>query len=138
MTMTRKLTLAALVLTLGLAAAGCGSTADAGAAASRWDETGDGKAIQIQNEARGPLSDGYYSADAEGRVAGFDDRTPEKRSDLSKAGREMKRAGKDMLRGARDAAKNAGDMAEKAVNDAGGVSETDRDRADHIFDPSRN
>ena len=132
--MARKLTLAALVLALGLTAAGCGSTADAGATASRWAETGNGNAIAYQNEARGPLSDGYYAADEEGRVAGFDGRTPEGRAqaDLSEAGRALKRTGSDMLRGAKDAAKNAGDMAEEAIDGT-----TDRERAEHIANPAR-
>ena len=128
--MVRKLTLAALVLTLGLTAAGCGSTAGAGAAASRWPETADGRTIEYQNEARGPLSDGYYSADEEGRVAGFDGR----RTGTDQIGQEVRKTGQDMLQGAKDAAKNAGDMAEDAID--GAVNETKADR--HIADPARN
>ena len=134
--MARKLTLAALVLALGLTAAGCGSTAGAGAAASRWADREDGNATQYLNEARGPLSDGYYTADGEGRVAGFDRR--DEQTDAARIGRDIRQTGKDMLRGAKDAAKNAGDMAEEAMDGASGTSETDRDRADHIFDPTRN
>ena len=134
--MARKLTLAALVLALGLTAAGCGSTAGAGTTASRWADTEDGNAIAYQNEARGPLSDGYYAADEEGRVAGF--HRGEDGTGAARIGRNVRRAGEDMVQGVKDAAKNAGDMAEEAVDGAAGASETDRDRADHIFDPSRN
>ena len=131
--MARKLTLAALVLALGLTAAGCGSTAGAGAAASRWAETEDGKAIEYQNEARGPLSDGYYTADEEGRVAGFHRKEDRSRTDAARLGRDVRQTGKDVLRGAKDAAKNAGDMAGEAIDDA-----ADAARADHIADPARN
>lgn len=105
--MARKLITAALVLTAALTAAGCGSAADAGAAAHRVDRDAETRAIQYQNEARGPISDGAYSADEEGRVAGFHRRD----GDVTEAGR-------DLARGARDAAKNVSDMAEEAIDGA--------------------
>ena len=98
--MARRLTLAALVLALGLTAAGCGTTAGAGAAANRWAGSGAGNAVRYQNEARGPLSDGRYAADEDGRVSGF------------------RKDGTEMLRGAKDAAKNVSDMAEEAIDGA--------------------
>ena len=132
--MREKLTLAALVLAVGLSAAGCGNTANAGASASSWNREAEDRTIQYQNESRGPLSGGYYSAGEDGRVAGFDqDRDPG-----AQAGRDLRNAGRDLVRGARDAARNVGDMAEEAVDDASGQAGADRERAAHIADPGRN
>jgi len=134
--MKRIWTLAVLVLALGLTAAGCG-TENAGASASRWDR--EDRATQYLNEARGPLSDGLYTADEEGKVEGF--RQSDARAGLTEAGRDMKNAGRDLVRGARDAAKNAGDMAEEAIDDAVDNAQADRaqaqrDRAAHIASPA--
>ena len=125
--MREKLTLAALVLAVGLSAAGCGTGAHAGASASGWDREAEDRTIQYQNESRGPLTGGYYSAGEDGRVAGFDrDRDP------------GAQAGRDLVRGAKDAARNVGDMAEEAVDGASGQAGADRERAAHIADPGRN
>jgi len=134
--MAGKLTLAAVVLALGLTAAGCGSADQAGTTASRWDGNQD-KAIQYQNEARGPLSDGTYSADGKGRVTGFDRTDGQDRAQdrASEAGREMRKAGRDLAKGAKDAAESVGDMAEEALD---GMTQGDRDRAAHVADPQRN
>ncbi len=127
--MREKLTLAALVLAVGLSAAGCGSAANAGTSASAWNREAENRTSEYQNEARGPLSGGYYSAGEDGRVAGFDqDRDPG-----TQAGRDLRNAGRNLVRGAKDAARNVGDMAEDAVD---GTS--DRERAAHIADPGRN
>ena len=127
--MREKLTLAALALAVGLSAAGCGTGAHAGASASGWDREAEDRTIQYQNESRGPLTGGYYSAGEDGRVAGFDqDRDPG-----AQAGRDLRNAGRNLVRGAKDAARNVGDMAEDAVDGS-----TDRERAAHIADPGRN
>ena len=90
-----KTILAALVLTLALAAGGCGATAGAGANAGGWTRE-DARTNQYLNEARGPLSDGAYTADEDGRVKGFD------RTD---AGRALDRAG-DAARADRERAEH--------------------------------
>ena len=97
--MREKLTLAALVLAVGLSAAGCGTGANAGASARGWNREAEDRTIQYQNESRGPLTGGYYSAGEDGRVAGFDqDRDPG-----AQAGRDLRNAGRDLVRGAKDA-----------------------------------
>ena len=126
--MREKLTLAALALAVGLSAAGCGTGAHAGASASGWDREAEDRTIQYQNESRGPLTGGYYSAGEDGRVAGFD----EDRDPGARAGQDLRKAGRNLVRGAKDAARSVGDMAEDAVE---GTSE--RERAAHIADPGR-
>ena len=127
--------LAALVLTLALAAGGCGATAGAGANAGGWTRE-DARTNQYLNEARGPLSDGAYTADEDGRVKGFD-RTDAGRA-LDRAGDAARQTGRELMQGAKDAAKNAGDMAEEAMDDAADAARADRERAEHIAHPGRN
>ena len=111
-----KTILAALVLTLALAAGGCGATAGAGANAGGWTRE-DARTNQYLNEARGPLSDGAYTADEDGRVKGFD-RTDAGRA-LDRAGDAARQTGRELMQGAKDAAKNAGDMAEEGQGTGG-------------------
>ena len=130
-----KTILAALVLTLALAAGGCGTMAGAGANAGGWTRE-DARTNQYLNEARGPLSDGAYTADEDGRVKGFD-RTDAGRA-LDRAGDAARQTGRELMQGAKDAAKNAGDMTEEAMDDAADAARADRERAEHIAHPGRN
>lgn len=128
--MVRKFMTAALILTLGLSAAGCGSqnAGNAGTAAHRWrDNTSASQqwAIQHQNEARGTLDyrgNGAYGADRDGRVDGYHARTTDgtRGRTGTRAGEDLKKAGRDLGNAAKNAARGVGDAAEDTLDIATG------------------
>lgn len=118
--MIRKATLAALVLALGLTAAGCGNQT-AGTAANRWGNTNTtNSAIQWDNESRGVLDDGRYAADMDGRVAGYRSYSADGRTQMTtranSAGQNLRNAGNDLAQGATNAARSIGNAAENAMD----------------------
>lgn len=141
--MVRKLMTTALILTLGLSLAACGNQ-DTGTTANRWRGTNAASqnwAIEQQNLARGPLDDstGAYSADADGRVKGYDtDSADGSRTD---AGDSLKDAGKDLGDAAKDAAKGAGDTAkdigEAAKDTARSIGDAAEDTLDGMTDAAK-
>ena len=130
--MLRKLTTAALILTLALAVTACG-TDNAGTAANGWTGTNaasqENWTVRQQSMAQNPLdeqSDGAYSADESGHVKGFD---KDSKNALEQAGQDMGNAAKDAADGAKnateeianatkDAAMGAGEGAESILDDA--------------------
>lgn len=122
--MVRKLMTAALILTLGLTAAGCGGT-NTSTAAHRWNNQNN--ALVQQNEARGPLddrTDGTYSADGSGRVNGYNTEGYTGSSTLTTTGRGLANAGEDLTRGATDAARSVGDAVEDTLDGMTGTGKT--------------
>lgn len=117
--MVRKLMTAALVLTLGLSLAACG-TQNAGTAAKGMGANAASQdwAIQRQREARGPLEDsGSYKADTDGRVKGYDtDSADGKRSTVTG---KLKQAGDDLADGAGSALKDTGEATKDVAEGAG-------------------
>ena len=119
--MARKLMTAALILTLALTAAGCG-TKNAGASARNWVDGYD-----RTYEATG---DGHYAADNPGQVKGYgahsNDTGRDVTDSLKNAGRDAangaKNAGRDVANGMKDAAQNIGDAAEDALDDMGNAA----------------
>lgn len=123
--MLRKVMTAALVLTLGLTAAGCSNSTAGTSARHWWDsklDTANSRAIDAQNESRGPVSGSRYAADREGRVQGYDARTNDTAAGRNaaaraeQAGQDMKNAGRDMANGVKNAARSVGDAAEDALD----------------------
>ena len=126
--MVRKTMAAALVLVLGLSAAGCGNQ-NTGASASRWDTQND--AQMQQGQAWGTLEDrtGLYRADADGQVDGYHRKSAEGKDHMTKAGKDLKNAGKHLAKGAKDAAQSVGDAAEDTLDSVtGNTANTHRNR----------
>lgn len=111
--MLRNVMTAALVLALGLTAAGC-SSSTAGTSARDW--TNQDRTLDAQNESRGPLRDGRYTADQDGRVRGYDARTNDSAARRNAAA-QARQAGEDAVDGVKDAARSIGDAAEDALDD---------------------
>lgn len=125
--MVRKLMTTALILTLGLSLAACGNQ-NTGTTANRWNNQD--WAIEQNNLAKGGLEDstGAYSADADGRVKGYDtDSADDHRTDAddnrSDAGQDLKDAAKDAAKGASDTAKDIGDAAKDTARSIGDAAE---------------
>lgn len=140
--MVRKLMTTALILTLGLSLAACGNQ-NTGTTANRWNNQD--WAIEQNNLARGTLEDstGAYSADADGRVKGYDtDSADGHRTDAddhrSDAGQDLKDAAKDAAKGAGDAAKDTarsiGDAAEDTLD---GMTNAAKDTANSDKDATK-
>ncbi len=114
--MARKLMTAALILTLALTAAGCG-TKNAGASARNW--------VDGYDRYYETTDDGHYTADNQGRVQGYDARTNDTgrdvTDDIKNAGRDAandaKNAGRDVANGMKNAARNIGDATEDTLDD---------------------
>lgn len=122
--MVRKLMTAALILTLGLTAAGCGGT-NTSTAAHRWNNQNN--ALVQQNQARGPLDDrtsGSYYADGSGSVKGYHTEGYTGSSTLTNTGRGLAGAGEDLARGAKDAARGVGDAVEDTLDGMTGTART--------------
>lgn len=122
--MVRKLMTAALILTLGLTAAGCGGT-NTSTAAHRWNTQNN--ALVQQNEARGPLddrTDGTYYADGSGSVNGYNTEGYTGSSTLTNTGRGLANAGEDLAQGAKDAAQGVGDAVEDTLDGMTGTAKT--------------
>lgn len=136
--MVRKLMTAALVLTLALTAAGCG-TGNAGTAANRWsggmNDAATGNNAQDRRwQDESETMDGAYSANEKGRVKGFEGYDPtdprltesgsdalhKAKTDAKKGTTDLKNAAKDMGDAAKNAAKSIGDTAEDALDDMTG------------------
>lgn len=122
--MVRKLMTAALILTLGLTAAGCSGT-NTSTAAHRWNNQNN--ALVQQNQARGPLddrTDGTYYADGSGSVNGYNTEGYTGSSTLTTTGRGLANAGEDLARGAKDAARGVGDAVEDTLDGMTGTGNT--------------
>ena len=122
--MVRKLMTAALILTLGLTAAGCGGT-NTSTAAHRWNNQNN--ALVQQNQARGPMddrTDGTYYADGSGSVNGYNTEGYTGSSTLTTTGRGLANAGEDLARGAKDAARGVGDAVEDTLDGMTGTGNT--------------
>ena len=122
-----KLTTAALILTLALALAACG-TDNAGTAAKDWTGTNaasqENWTVEQQNLARGPLDergDGAYYADESGHVKGFDQ---DGRNALEQAGQDLGNAAKDAADGAKNATEEIANAAKDAATGAGEGAES--------------
>lgn len=122
--MIRTVITAALVVVLGLSAAGCGGT-NAATSAHRWND-----AQTQQRLARGDAGErnnAAYQAGDDGWVKGFrSDGSGQTTQDQSRAGRAMtnagrglKDAGEDLAQGAKDAARGVGDAVEDTLDDMG-------------------
>lgn len=109
--MRNSLIAAALVLVLGLSAAGCG-TQNAGTSAYRWNDSQNNAQTQ-QELARGPLEDstGAYHADKGGKVDDF-----QRNHGAEHAEDGLKKAGEDILNGAKNAGKSIGNAAEDTLD----------------------
>ena len=105
--MKKSLMAAALILALGLTAAGCGA-GNAGTAAYRWNN-----AETQQDLARGAPEDrdGAYHADKNGRVDGF---RQDQKGDHTE--NDLKKAGEDLMQGAKDAGKSIGKATEETLD----------------------
>lgn len=108
--MKRSLMAAALILALGLTAAGCGAQ-NAGTAAYRWNSQN--SAETQQDLARGAPQErtGAYHADEKGRVDDFRDKH---RSEHTED--DLKKAGEDLMKGAEDAGKSIGKATEEVLD----------------------
>lgn len=130
--MVRKLMTTALILTLGLSLTACGNQ-NTGTSANRWSGTNTASqdwAVTQDNLSRGPLEDstGAYSADADGRVKGYDTQSADgKRTDadsgLSDAAKDAGDAAKDTAKDAGDAVKDLGNAAKNAAQGVGDAAE---------------
>lgn len=105
--MRKYLITAALILAVGLSAAGCGAQ-NAGTAAYQWNGT------QAQQDlARGTPEErtGTYHADEDGRVEDF-----QKDHSSEHTENDLKKAGEDIMQGARDAGESIGKAAENTLD----------------------
>lgn len=142
--MARKLLTAALILTLALTAASCG-TKNAGTSANRWNENdnlsaaarkadeGNGWADTARNESWGPLAEGSYAADNQGRVKGYDSSL--NGAGLNTSGADAKDGTKSLADSAKDTAKDAAHKAKNAGDDiADGMKDAARSIGDAAED----
>ena len=115
--MLRNVMTAALVLTLGLTAAGCSNSTAGASARNWWDNTAaERRATDAQNESRGPLNNSRYTADRDGRVRGYEAQTNDSAAGRNAAA-QAKQAGRDAVNGVKNAARSVGDAAEDALDD---------------------
>ena len=133
--MVRKLMTTALILILGLSLTACGNQ-NTGTAANRWNWSSEQESL-----AKGPLEDstGAYSADADGRVSGYDTDSAEGTRDTAKD--DLKDAGDDLGDAAKNAAKGAGDTAkdigEAAKDTARSIGDAAEDTLDGMTNAAR-
>ena len=141
--MVRKLMTTALILTLGLSLAACGNQ-NTGTSANRWDGSNTASqdwAITQDNLSRGPLMDstGAYSADADGRVKGYDTHSAD--GNRTDAGKNLNNAAKNAGDAVKDTAKGAGDavkdLGKAAKNAAQGVGDAAEDALDDVTNTAK-
>lgn len=118
--MSRIIMTAALVLALGLTAAGCGANNNASTAAHRWND-GAYNAQTQQGLSRGVgQSNGSYYADRDGRVDGYNARSAD--GSRTSLGNGLTNAGEDLARGAGAAARGVGDAVEDTLDGITGTN----------------
>lgn len=118
--MSRIIMTAALVLALGLTAAGCGANNNASTAAHRWSD-GAYNAQTQQGLSRGVgQSNGSYYADRDGRVDGYNARSAD--GSRTSLGNGLTNAGEDLARGAGAAARGVGDAVEDTLDGITGAN----------------
>lgn len=136
--MPRRLITAVLVLALGLTAAGCTSSnagtsarnwRDNDTAARGWQKESQDQTMTVRNESRGPLEEGQYAADKDGRL-----RNNHRSTANSAAAAKAREAGRDMANGAKDAGR---DMANGAKNAARSIGDAAEDALDNMKDAAK-
>ena len=108
--MRRTLITAALILAIGLSAAGCGAQ-NAGTAAYRWNSQNSAESQQDLARGAPESHTGAYHADEDGRV---DDFREGHRSEHTED--DLKKAGEDLMKGAEDAGKSIGKATEEVLD----------------------